>query len=147
MKRLLNFLVIVIFLTACPSLFAEDKSTDNSAEKNVASEQKQPEDLPSKKISSDTTSHSKNPIQKLKRGFVNVVTAPIEIAKGVDEGWKSSAENSKPTSKGIFTGFFKGIVHTAGRMGSGIWDIVSFPFETPADYEPLMKPDYVLDDK
>ena len=147
MKRLFNFLVIVMFFAACPFLSAENKNTDPAASKKVASKQKQTENLPSKKSPSDAASHPKNSIQKLKRGIVNVVTAPIEIAKGIDEGWKSSAEESKPTGKGIITGFFKGIVHTVGRMGSGIWDIVSFPFETPANYEPLMKPDYVLDEK
>ena len=145
MKRLLNSLLIVIFFVSCPVLFAEDKNADANAEKNVASQQKQSEEIPQGQTSSETL-HTKNPIQKLKRGIVNVVTAPIEIAKGVDEGWKTSAKESKSASKGIFKGFFKGIVNTVGRMGSGVWDIVSFPFETPADYEPLMKPDYVLDE-
>ena len=147
MKQLLNSLVIVIFLVSCPALFAENKNVDDGVEKNAASEQKQTENLPLEKNPADTTPRTKNPIQKLKRGIVNVVTAPIEIAKGVDEGWKTSAEESKSASKGIFKGFFKGIVNTVGRTGSGLWDIISFPFETPTNYEPLMKPDYVLDDK
>ena|SRR3989338_4965184 len=147
MKRRLHFLIIVFFLASSPSLFAADKSTDADTEKNAAAEQKQAENLSSQETAPEVALRPKNPIQKLKRGIVNVVTAPIEIAKGIDDGWKSSAKKNQPAGTGIFGGFFKGIANTIERMGSGLWDIVSFPFETPADYEPLMKPDYVLDDK
>jgi hypothetical protein len=34
---------------------------------------------------------------------------------------------------------------TAARVGSGAWDVVTFPIKTPANYEPLLKPDYVFD--
>ena len=85
------------------------------------------------------------PTNKLSRGIVNIVTSPVEIAKQVDLSWKESAKQSKNVSGGIFSGLFKGLAYTVGRMGSGIWDVVSFPFKTPGNYEPLMKPDYVLD--
>ena len=149
MKRPLNFFIIFIFLVFCPLLFAENKNTNTSTKKSVSStpKPKQSENLPEAKAASDATPQVKNPLQKLKRGIVNVVTAPIEIAKGVDEGWKESADQKQPAGTGIFGGFFKGIANTIERMGSGLWDIVSFPFETPAHYEPLMKPDYVLEDK
>ena len=39
-----------------------------------------------------------------------------------------------------------GIVQGIKRAGSGLWDIVSFPFDKPNDYEPLLKPDYVFDE-
>ncbi len=86
-----------------------------------------------------------NPAKKFNRGIVNIVTSPIEIAKQVDLSWKQSSEDKTNIGTGIFSGFVKGIAYTVGRMGSGIWDVVSFPFKTPDKFEPIMKPDYVLD--
>ena len=96
--------------------------------------------------SATTKSTVLNPAEKLNRGIVNIITAPIEIAKQIDLSWKQSAQKSKYASTGIFSGFVKGLVYTVGRTGSGIWDILSFPFKTPDNYAPLMKPDFVLDD-
>ena len=45
----------------------------------------------------------------------------------------------------IFAGLFKGVGYTLGRLGSGAWDIVTFPFKVPENFEPLMKPDFVLE--
>ena len=96
-------------------------------------------------LSPETKATSQTPIQKLNRGIINIVTAPIEIAKQVDLGWKESAKNKKSASGGIMFGFVKGVTYTVGRMGSGLWDVVSFPFKTPDNYQPLMKPNFVLD--
>jgi len=85
-----------------------------------------------------------NPTQKFGRGVANIVTAPVEIAKQVDQEWKKSSENKKNTGIGVVKGFVKGLAFTVGRFSSGLWDVVTFPFQTPKDYEPLMKPDYVL---
>lgn len=86
-----------------------------------------------------------NPLQKFNRGIVNIVTAPLEIAKQVDAQWKKSAEAKENKSVGVFNGFWKGVAYTIGRTGSGIWDVVTCPLKTPGNYEPLMKPDFVLD--
>ena len=131
MNRLLTFLTIFVFFYSCPSLFAQNP----------------PPSQPPAAVSSDKAQKPKNPFHKLKRGIVNVVTAPIEIAKGVDDGWKQNSCRASTACTGAFTGFFKGIAHTVGRMGSGVWDIVSFPFKVPANYEPLMKPEFIMDNK
>ena len=88
-----------------------------------------------------------NPGEKLVRGVANIVTAPIEIAKQIDIEWKESAKegSARNVTMGVFGGFFKGVAYAIGRVGSGAWDIVSFPFKVPADYEPVMKPDFVLE--
>lgn len=87
-----------------------------------------------------------NPAEKLSRGIVNIITSPIEIAKQVDLGWKRSTANKQNASVGIFSGLCKGLVYTVGRMGSGAWDVLTFPFKNSAGtYEPLMKPEFVLD--
>ena len=85
-----------------------------------------------------------NPTQKFGRGIANIVTAPVEIAKQVDQEWKKSSEDKKNTGIGVAKGFVKGLAFTIGRFGSGLWDVVTFPLQTPKNYEPLMKPDYVL---
>ena len=38
-------------------------------------------------------------------------------------------------------------VNTIGRMGSGLWDVMSLNLDIPGNNEPLMKPDYVWEDK
>jgi putative exosortase-associated protein (TIGR04073 family) len=86
-----------------------------------------------------------NPAQKFNRGLINIITSPLEIAKQINKGWKQSAKESKPAGKGIFSGFFKGIAYSAGRLGSGVWDVVTFPVKTPKNYAPLMKPEFVTD--
>lgn len=86
------------------------------------------------------------PLKKFNRGIINIVTSPIEIARQVDLSWKEGAQ-AKSVDRGIFSGIIKGIMYTAGRMSSGIWDVVSFPFQTPKNYDSIMKPDYVLDNE
>ena len=103
------------------------------------------QNTPTEKNKQLTQKVVRTPLQKFNRGIVNIVTAPIEIAKQVDLSWKESAQQSKSKSFGVFTGFFKGLGYTVGRMGSGLWDVVTFPFKTPDNYESLMKPDFVLD--
>ena len=91
-------------------------------------------------------SYAHNMGTKLKRGFVNIITAPIEIPKQTSQYWKKGTEKSKHPCIWLFPGFIKGVVNTVGRLGSGLWDVVTFNIEMPAHYEPLMKPDYVLED-
>ncbi len=86
-----------------------------------------------------------NPGDKFTRGVVNIISAPIEIAKQIDHQWKSQTDQTKKVSIGLFGGLLKGVTYTVGRMGSGVWDIVTCPFKIPKDYGPLMKPDYVLE--
>ena len=77
---------------------------------------------------------------------MNVVTAPLEIPKETRAYWIKGSEKTDHILVWLFAGAVKGVVETVKRAGSGVWDVVTFPFEKPADYEPLMKPHYVLDD-
>ncbi len=86
-----------------------------------------------------------NPADKLGRGFVNILTAPIEIPKQIDVEWKQHAQEKKNVGIGITAGFIKGLAYTVARLGSGVWDIASFPFKVPENYEPVMKPEFVLE--
>jgi putative exosortase-associated protein (TIGR04073 family) len=83
--------------------------------------------------------------RKLKRGVVNVVTAPLEIPKQTRIYWKAGAKKTDHILVWILSGFVKGSVNTVARIGSGLWDIASSPWETAKDDQPLFKPDYVFD--
>ena len=86
------------------------------------------------------------PMDKLTRGVTNVVTAPLEIPKQTVIYWIEGAKMTKHVSVWILSGVVKGHVNMVRRIGSGLWDVVSFPFQKPEDFEPLFKPDYVYED-
>lgn len=86
--------------------------------------------------------YAATPADKLSRGIANVpVGALLEIPKNIDMEWRGS----KNAVVGIFCGFFKGVAMGVGRLGSGLWDILTFPAAVPKGYEPLMKPNLVFD--
>jgi putative exosortase-associated protein (TIGR04073 family) len=87
------------------------------------------------------------PMQKLKRGVVNVVTAPLEIPKQVKLHWDDSGTNPIEKTAYLFGGLIKGAAYTVGRVGSGLWDIVTLNLDIPGNNEPLVKPDYVWSDE
>ena len=86
-----------------------------------------------------------NPVQKLGRGIVNVVTAPVEIPKEIRAHWIKGSEKTYHIIVWIFCGTVKGVVMTGARIGSGSWDIATAPINIPQDYAPLLKPEYVFD--
>ncbi|HOW35476.1 MAG TPA: exosortase system-associated protein, TIGR04073 family [Candidatus Omnitrophota bacterium] len=136
MKKLILFYFVCLCFYATPLLAADSPAAPAAPDQNTSVNQ----------VPDPVKITVQNPADKLGRGIVNIITSPIEIAKQVDLSWKQSAK-SKSQATGIVTGFFKGLAYTVGRMGSGIWDVVSFPFKTPENYEPLMKPEFVLDEK
>ncbi len=84
------------------------------------------------------------PAQKLERGAINIVSAPLEIPKEARIYWKEGAKQTPHILVWIFCGTVKGIINTIGREASGAWDVLSFPFAVPADYAPFMTPEYVF---
>ena len=84
---------------------------------------------------------------KFKRGVINVVTAPVEIPKNMKAEYKT-ADEGKTGSKVVSTvgGAVKGMAYMGGRLGSGLWDMITFAQAVPKDYKPLMTPEYVCED-
>jgi putative exosortase-associated protein (TIGR04073 family) len=74
---------------------------------------------------------------KAARSFANLLTAPLEIPKNV-----INVTNQSNVFYGILGGGFKGIVHTAGRLGVAIADLISIPLPT----KPIAHPIYVWED-
>ena len=87
-----------------------------------------------------------NPGKKLLRGFSNIVTAPVEIPKQARAYWIEGAQKTPHILVWIGSGAVWGMVQGVKRAGSGVWDIVSFPFEKPDGYESLLKPGCVFDE-
>lgn len=76
---------------------------------------------------------------KLGRGIVNVLTGWVEIPKNIAHEWRET----EPFT-GTIIGLIKGIGWTFARTFAGVYEIISFPFPVPRDYQPLMRPEFVL---
>lgn len=95
-------------------------------------------------LSMTAVSYAATPSAKLARGIANIVVGGIcEVPKNIDMEWKAS----KNAAIGILVGFFKGLGWGVARVGSGLWDVLTFPAAVPANYEPLLKPDLVYDNQ
>lgn len=86
------------------------------------------------------------PMQKLKRGAVNLVTAPLELPSEIKKHWDDGGASPIKKTVYLFGGLVKGVSNTVGRLGSGLWDVFTFNLDVPANNEPLMKPDFVWSD-
>lgn len=91
-------------------------------------------------LSMAVITYAKTPSDKLSRGITNIPGSLLEIPKNIDLEW----EKSKNAAVGIFAGIVKGTVMGIGRLGSGLWDILTCALPIPKNYEPLMKPDFVF---
>ncbi|MFA6164890.1 MAG: exosortase system-associated protein, TIGR04073 family [Methylobacter sp.] len=69
---------------------------------------------------------------KALRGFTNLLLSPMEIPKNV-----IMTTNESNPFYGIIGGIFKGLMHTAGRMSSGLIDLVFFPLPTKPNTDPI----------
>jgi putative exosortase-associated protein (TIGR04073 family) len=72
-------------------------------------------------------------MRKLGRGFANVSTCFIEIAKSVGE-----ANYEEGPVAAITYGFIEGLYKTTRRAIVGCFEIITFPFPVPNDYEPII---------
>ncbi len=84
---------------------------------------------------------AQDPIHKMGRGVVNVLTGWIELPKQIHLG--SQEENPVV---GLGKGFLKGASLTILRGGVGLYEAITFPIPYPKDfaspYEDMEPPDY-----
>lgn len=79
---------------------------------------------------------------KLSRGLVNIVSSPVEIGRTII----NVSEDEGP-AEGWTLGLVQGIGRTVLRLGAGVVEVVTFPFDWPDDdKEPLIKPEYAWQD-
>ncbi|MCF7965692.1 MAG: exosortase system-associated protein, TIGR04073 family [Methylobacter tundripaludum] len=71
---------------------------------------------------------------KAMNAFANLTTGVLEIPKNI-----INTTNKSNIFYGVVGGLFKGLVHTGGRIGSGIADLVTIPLPT----KPIAQPRYI----
>lgn len=78
-----------------------------------------------------------SPQRKLQRGFLNIALAPLEFSHNL---WSVKGKDSLvPT---WITGSVVGIGKTTGRALAGVYELATFWMPYPANYEPLVKPEF-----
>lgn len=88
----------------------------------------------------DQTSFNKM-LGKFGRGVVNIGTCWVEVPFNIATEWK----RTDPAS-GMVTGFIKGVGWGFARFSTGVFDMFTFPFPVPNDYQPLMEPEFIVTD-
>ncbi len=82
---------------------------------------------------------------KFKRGVVNVLTSPVEVPKQIKIEVKEHSSSAGEAVLAGVGGTAKGLAYFAGRLASGLWDMIGCNLAIPENYEPLMHPEYVFD--
>lgn len=74
---------------------------------------------------------------KALNGFANLTTSLLEIPKNI-----INTTNQSNVIYGFIGGSFKGIIHTCGRIGVGVADLLTIPLPT----KPIAQPVYIWND-
>jgi putative exosortase-associated protein (TIGR04073 family) len=80
-------------------------------------------------------------MHKLGRGVVNVLTCWVEVPRNVAIEW----ERTDPAT-GVVLGIVKGFGWGFARLATGVYEVFTFPFPVPANYEPMIEPEFVITD-
>jgi len=85
------------------------------------------------------TALAQNKSTKLKRGAINLATGWIEVPKNI---YDKTVEESWVT--GITAGLAGGIGMSIVRTGTGLYEIITFPWACPEDYQVILEPEFVI---
>ena len=80
-------------------------------------------------------------MNKLGRGIINVYLCWVEIPRSIAIEW----ERTDPVT-GTVVGAVKGIGWGFARFATGIFEVYTFPFPVPGNYEPLIEPEWIITD-
>jgi putative exosortase-associated protein (TIGR04073 family) len=94
-------------------------------------------DAPSPKIPTKPQSYGERISEKAVSSFANLATGWLEMPKNV-----INTTNQSNIIYGFTGGLAKGMIHTAGRMGVGIADLITLPLAT----KPMIYPLYIWED-
>ena len=78
--------------------------------------------------------------RKLGRGIANTGLGWIEILKGIDETGRDTNFIGAITWGPIY-----GALRAIGRTAAGVYEIVTFPIPVPENFQPILHPEFVLD--
>ena len=82
---------------------------------------------------------AQNITRKLGRGVANLATGVFEIPKSIQEKFFDDGPIAAATY-GVFDGVYKFVV----RAAVGVYEIVTFPIPLPADYSPIVEPEFLF---
>ena len=77
--------------------------------------------------------------KKLTRGLTNTVTGWVEIPMRVQETSQDAGALA-----GFTWGLLRGLGHGFVRTAAGLYEVATFPFPAPPDYQPVIQPEYVF---
>ena len=79
-----------------------------------------------------------NAMEKLGRGLANVGVSPLELPEAMwDEGRDMDAY---AIGSALTVGVIKGAFNVIKRAVVGVYEVATFPFPVPAEYEPIIDP-------
>jgi len=90
-------------------------------------------------IAVGTPCFAQDMLRKLGRGLGNVATGAFEIPKSVQETFYEEG----PLAAGTY-GVIDGISKFLLRTVVGVYEVVSFPIPFPADYAPIVEPEFLF---
>jgi len=78
--------------------------------------------------------------RKCGRGLAAMTTAFLEVP-----GNMAAESRTRGPLEGSLLGFAKGLGMIVPRVLVGVYEFVSAPFEAPADFRPILKPEFPWD--
>jgi len=84
---------------------------------------------------------AQEPMRKLGRGLANTLTGVVEIPKKV-----FTISRDDNVLLGLTWGLIKGTAVGLLRTAVGVYETVTFPIPAPADYEPMINPEFVFEE-
>ena len=78
-------------------------------------------------------------LRKLGRGVGNVATGVLEIPKSIHENLMDEGPAAAVTY-GVLDGLYKSLV----RMTVGVFEVATFPIPFPAEYAPIVEPEFLF---
>ena len=86
-----------------------------------------------------TTALAQNRRTKLKRGVVNLATGWVELPKNI---YDKTVEEGP--ARGITLGLIGGIGMAIVRTGTGLYEVITFPWACPEEYQVILEPEFVI---
>lgn len=88
-----------------------------------------------------TPCHASEVMRKLGRGITNSLTGVVEIPKKM-----YLISKNDNLALGLTWGLVKGTAVGLLRTTAGVFETLTFPIPAPADYEPIIHPEFVFEE-
>ena len=88
-----------------------------------------------------TPAHADNALDKLARGFFNIIVSPMELFQAHDD------HNDSDPAIGFTLGWIHGILNTGKRAAVGLFEVITWWIPIPEGYEPIIPEPIFLAEK